>query len=209
MADLNLLKPKVKNLAEKLIAECDKAGYKIKIVQTLRTIAEQDALYAQGRTKPGNIVTNAKGGYSFHNFGVAFDFCPVVNGKLDWNNKTLFKKTGEFGVKLGLDWGGNWKSFVDLPHFQYLAGYTLADFRNNKIDQKKFELDSVSTPPPAQTLKVVVEGGLNVRSGAGVENAKIGRLNFGAKIIPLETKNGWVKINFANNVGWVSKKYLA
>lgn len=201
MADLNLLKPKVKNLAEKLIIECEKAGYKIKVVQTLRTIAEQDTLYAQGRTKPGQIVTNAKGGYSLHNFGVAFDFCPVVNGKLDWNNKTLFKKTGELGVKLGLEWGGNWKSFVDLPHFQYLAGYVLADFRNNKIDQKKFEIDSA--------LKVTAEGGLNVRSGAGVENAKIGRLDFGAKVIPLDTKNNWVKINFGAGFGWVSQKYLA
>jgi len=73
MAKLELLKPKVKKLAEMLIEECKKSNYQITIVQTLRTIEEQDALYAQGRTKSGNIVTYAKGGQSFHNFGVVIE----------------------------------------------------------------------------------------------------------------------------------------
>lgn len=85
MAKLELLKPKVKKLAEILIEECKKSNYQITIVQTLRTTEEQNALYAQGRIKPGNIMTYAKGGESFHNFGVAFDFCPVVNSKLEMN----------------------------------------------------------------------------------------------------------------------------
>ena len=92
MAKLELLKPKVQELAEKLISECKNLGRQIIVTQTLRTIEEQDALYAQGRTRPGNIVTKAKGGYSLHNFGVAFDICPVVNGKAEWNDNALFKK---------------------------------------------------------------------------------------------------------------------
>lgn len=107
-------------------------------MQTLRTTKEQDTLYAQGRTKVGNIVTNAKGGYSFHNFGVAFDVCPVVNKKLEWNDKKIFKKIGTIGLSLGLEWGGAWKAFKDLPHFQYTANYTLADFRKNKVAYEKF-----------------------------------------------------------------------
>ena len=140
MANIELLKPKVKDLAQKLVSACTTAGTPITVIQTLRTIAEQDALYAEGRTTPGNIVTKAKGGYSLHNYGVAFDVCPVVNGKLIWNDTDLFKKVGALGQGLGLEWGGTWTSFVDLPHFQYLAGYTLTDFRTDKIDWKKFDL---------------------------------------------------------------------
>lgn len=135
-----LLKPKVRELAEKLVVECAKVGYTIQITQTFRTFEEQDALYAQGRTKPGNIVTNAKGGYSLHNYRVAFDFVPIKNGQAMWNDLATFDAVGKIGVRLGLEWGGNWSSFIDRPHFQYLAGYTLADFRAGLIDESRFAL---------------------------------------------------------------------
>lgn len=215
MAKLESLKPKVRGLAEKLINECKNLGYQINITQTLRTIEEQDALYAQGRIKPGNIVTKAKGGYSLHNFGVAFDICPIVNGKAAWNDTTLFKKIGEVGIRLGLEWGGAWVSFPDLPHFQYLADYSLADFRNNKVDWKKFELDdanSISTLPSPQnafpTLKVTAQDGLNVRGGPGTRHGKLGKLVFTETVIPLEKASGWVKIKYGNGFGWVSESYL-
>lgn len=139
MNKIDSLKPKVRKLAYELISECEKEGIEIKIVQTLRSIRKQNDLYAQGRTKPGNIVTNAKGGYSFHNFGVAFDVCPVVNKKLEWNDKKLFKKIGAIGISLGLEWGGAWKTFKDLPHFQYRANYTLNDFRTEKVNYRDFD----------------------------------------------------------------------
>ncbi len=138
MINLNLLKPKVKLLAEELIKESKKAGVQIILVQGFRSREEQDALYAKGRTEKGKIVTNAKGGQSFHNYGVAFDVCPIVNGKVTWKYAELFKKVGSIGESIGLEWGGNWKKFKDLPHFQYTAGYTLAQFKNNKIDTEKF-----------------------------------------------------------------------
>ena len=69
---------------------------------------------------------------------MAFDICPLVNGKTSWNYIELFKKVGSIGESLGLEWGGNWKKFKDLPHFQYTAGYTLAQFRNKKINEEKF-----------------------------------------------------------------------
>ncbi len=215
MAKLELLKPKVKELAEKLINECKQQGHQIVVTQTLRTIEEQDALYAQGRTKPENIVTKAKGGYSLHNFGVAFDICPIVNRKAEWNDNELFKKIGEIGMKIGLEWGGTWTSFLDLPHFQYLAGYSLADFRNNKVDWGKFELDSInsiSTFPNSQktfsVLKVTARDGLNVRGGPGTKHTKLGKLAFAEMVIPLEKTSGWVKIKYGNSFGWVSEIYL-
>lgn len=59
MRDITLCHPRLQFLASRLVEECNKQGLKIKIGETLRTVAEQDALYAQGRTQPGNIVTNA------------------------------------------------------------------------------------------------------------------------------------------------------
>ena len=76
MRDITLCHPRLQALAAELIKECEKQGLQIKIGETLRTTAEQDALYAQGRTKPGTIVTNAKGSSysSYHQWGTAFDF---------------------------------------------------------------------------------------------------------------------------------------
>jgi peptidoglycan L-alanyl-D-glutamate endopeptidase CwlK len=139
MNDLKLLKPKPRMLAGKLVEKCLKTGISIKITCTYRSIEEQNRLYAQGRTRPGKIVTCAKGGFSLHNYGVAFDFCPLVKGKAAWNDIGLFDRVGKIGISLGLEWGGSWKRFRDRCHFQYTAGYSLEDFRKNRINWKKFE----------------------------------------------------------------------
>lgn len=116
---INLLHPEVQNLANKLVAECAKKGLKVKITETLRTKQEQNELYAQGRTKPGKIVTSVKYPNSYHNWGVAFDICRN-DGKGAYNdNDNWFKKVGEVGKSLGLEWGGDWTKFKDKPHFQY------------------------------------------------------------------------------------------
>lgn len=120
MRDITLCHPRLQTLADKLIAECEKQGLKIKIGETLRTMEEQDALYAQGRTKPGNIVTNAPGkSYSsYHQWGTAFDFFRNDGKGAYYDSDGFFTKVGHIGVSLGLEWGGNWKSPVDKPHFQ-------------------------------------------------------------------------------------------
>jgi peptidoglycan L-alanyl-D-glutamate endopeptidase CwlK len=94
-----------------------------------RTWAEQDALYAQGRTKPGSIVTNAKGGQSNHNFGIAMDFGVFKDGKyLDSSNPStadkVHKAVGVIASKYGLEWGGEWTSIKDYPHFEVRTGLT-------------------------------------------------------------------------------------
>lgn len=141
-ARLNGLLPVVKAAAETLIDRCYKRGVPIVITQGLRTIAEQDALYAQGRTKPGAIVTNARGGYSFHNFGVAIDFALLMpDGKaVSWDMKRDGDKDGradwyevvDEAKALGFAWGGDWTSFKDYPHFEMTFGLTCAQYRAGK-----------------------------------------------------------------------------
>lgn len=101
------------------------------ITFTLRTWPEQQALYDQGRTKPGDIVTNAKAGQSYHNYGLALDFALQINGlKLVWDiNKDFdFDHVSDWMevVKAfkaeGFTWGGDWKSLKDYPHFEMTFG---------------------------------------------------------------------------------------
>lgn len=130
---LSDLHPKVKALAEKFIAECDKAGIDVLIYSTYRDGASQDALYAQGRTKPGRIVTNAKAGQSYHNWRCAFDFVPVVAGKARWDDKEAYAKCGNIAESIGLEWAGRWTGkFKETAHCQYSGGLTLQDFQRGK-----------------------------------------------------------------------------
>lgn len=120
MRDITLCHPRLQVLAGQLTEECNRQGLKIKTGETLRTVAEQDALYAQGRTQPGPIVTNAPGrSYSsYHQWGTAFDIYRN-DGSGAYNEAGgFFEKVGAIGTGLGLEWGGNWKTIVDKPHFQ-------------------------------------------------------------------------------------------
>lgn len=111
------LLPEVQPIARALVQKAALNGIRIKVISGLRTYAEQDELYAQGRTKPGPKVTNARGGYSNHNFGVAFDV-GVFEGQKYLEDSVKYKAVGVLGTDLGLEWGGNWKTIVDQPHFQ-------------------------------------------------------------------------------------------
>lgn len=122
-AKLKTLDPDFEDLIIRLINHCHERGINVQVAQALRTNAEQQALYDIGRTKPGKIVTNAKPGTSFHNYGVAADlFFLNDKGQAHWN-VIGFKKVWAVAVELGLDkqglvWGGNFKSHIDYPHFQ-------------------------------------------------------------------------------------------
>ncbi|WP_046214793.1 M15 family metallopeptidase [Paenibacillus wulumuqiensis] len=126
--------------AEAVIERAYNRGVYIVLVQALRTYAEQDALYVQGRNgDKRNIVTNARGGYSNHNFGCAIDFA-LLNAdgtqvswdtKRDWDNDGVrdWMEVVEEAKKLGWSWGGDWKTFVDMPHFEMTFGLSTADYR--------------------------------------------------------------------------------
>lgn len=129
LSDLN---PKVAAMCTEFINKCKDQNIDVIITSTYRDAESQNALYAQGRTAPGKIVTNAKGGQSFHNWHVAFDFCPIVNGKAIWNDVDLYEKCGKIAESIGLEWAGRWVKFRELAHCQYTYGLTLADFQAGK-----------------------------------------------------------------------------
>ena len=132
--DLNDLLPVVKEKVEAFIAACKDAGIDLIITSTYRDMESQNALYAQGRTNPGKIVTNAKGGESFHNFRCAVDVVPLVNGKADWDGShPVWAEVGRIGKENGLEWAGEWVHFKELAHFQYSNGLTLAQLRDGAV----------------------------------------------------------------------------
>jgi peptidoglycan L-alanyl-D-glutamate endopeptidase CwlK len=127
------LHPSLRWHARTLLEHALEDGIDLTITQSLRTMQEQGDLFAQGRSRPGPRVTNAPAGFSWHNFGLAFDVAidrdPGVGIKPAWPNEfALWRHIGEIGELIGLEWGGRWKR-PDLPHFQRIAGLTLAAAR--------------------------------------------------------------------------------
>lgn len=98
------LHPAIRMQATDFIKEANVSsdGTLIRVAQGFRTYAEQDALYAQGRTAPGKIVTKAKGGISNHNFGLAFDIVGVTNRELDYNLD--WKSLSTLGKSKDFEW---------------------------------------------------------------------------------------------------------
>lgn len=130
--DLKDLDPVVYPKALAFVAACKKAGIDVLITSTYRDHESQAALYAQGRTKPGKVVTNAKPGQSWHNWRCAFDFVPLVNGKAQWDDLETFTQCGEIAESVGLEWAGRWKRFKEMAHCQYTGGLTLADLQSGR-----------------------------------------------------------------------------
>jgi hypothetical protein len=130
--------PKVARMANEIVTKMRTKGYEVMVFQGFRSVAEQDYLYAQGRTRPGKVVTNAKGGESFHNYGVAVDIVFVKNGNPSWAESHPWDLLGTVGKSVGFDWGGLWPSFPDRPHFQHLEEYTLSDFQEGAVNYNKF-----------------------------------------------------------------------
>jgi len=127
--DLKELLPVVRTKVDAFIAAAKKQGIDLLVTSTYRDAESQNALYAQGRTLPGKIVTNAKAGQSWHNHRCAIDVVPVVNGKAVWNDAALWVRIGAIGKAAGLEWAGDWKRFKETAHFQYTGGKTLAQLQ--------------------------------------------------------------------------------
>jgi hypothetical protein len=125
--------PSVATRARAMVHLCSQSGVEVVITQGLRSWQEQDQLYAKGRTilplGSEHFVTMAKGGQSYHNFGLAFDIVVLdAIGKADWDvSHSGWATAAEIGKSLGLEWGGDWKKFKDRPHFQYTGGLPLAE----------------------------------------------------------------------------------
>ncbi len=150
---IDLLHPKIRNevryLVEKANAQLTKHS-EIRIVQGLRTFKEQNDLYALGRTKPGSKVTNSKGGQSFHNYGLAIDFCLLIDDKeiswdlkKDWDGDKVadWMEVVKIFTDEGYEWGGKWK-FKDNPHLQKIFNHTWQDLlilhNEGKVDNQGY-----------------------------------------------------------------------
>lgn len=135
--NLDDLDPLVALKARAHIYACEVAGIDVLITCTYRDKAEQDRLYAIGRTAPGAKVTNARGGQSFHNYRVAYDVVPLRFGKPVWKTTgeegALWEQVGELGEAQGLEWAGRWVKFREWAHFQFTGGQTLAQFQQGAV----------------------------------------------------------------------------
>lgn len=133
--DIDKLRADVAANCRVFLDRCAAAGLPVLVTQTVRDAEYQAALYAQGRTKPGSIVTNQKTP-SFHSdkAGLAFDIAKNVKGH-EYDDLAFFNRCGEIGKKIGFSWGGDWLSIQDKPHFQWdnHGQYTAAMVRAGKL----------------------------------------------------------------------------
>ncbi len=120
MSKLDGVKPELAAKVQAIIAAMGELGFVMIVTDGLRTTTEQQALYAQGRTEPGAIVTHANGVQtrSNHQSGLAVDCCFVVDGKASWDDAMPWALYGAMATALGLVWGGSWKH-PDRPHVEW------------------------------------------------------------------------------------------
>lgn len=127
---LDELRPAVAVKAKEWLKRCTRDGIQVLVYNTYRTIEEQNAIYAQGRTAPGRKATNARGGRSWHNFRRAWDAVPMVNGLPDWSCDFIHEHWWQVMIfharEMGIEWGGDFTKFKgDWYHFQIRDGLTL------------------------------------------------------------------------------------
>ncbi|ETT50213.1 M15 family metallopeptidase [Paenibacillus sp. FSL H7-689] len=127
---------------EKLLAsKAVRRGIEIVITHGYRSSEEQDALFNQGRSSAGNIVTNARGGESYHNYGLAIDFAlRTPEGDVVWdmerddngNGKADWMEVVDLAKELDFTWGGDWANFPDYPHLQMDFGLSINELKRGK-----------------------------------------------------------------------------
>lgn len=130
---LDDLIPPAKERVERFLSLCKDNDIDLLVTSTYRDNESQQALYEQGRTTAGKVVTNAKAGDSWHNWRCAVDVVPMVNGKPNWDGlHPVWDQIGKLGEQAGLEWAGRWRTFKELAHFQYTGGLTLTDLKEGK-----------------------------------------------------------------------------
>ena len=137
---INTLHPLVRGKVKEFLIRAEKElGIKLRVVSAFRTWKQQTELYNRpfdGKDNDGDgkideaneKVTNAKAGQSYHNFGLTVDVVEIKNGKALWKNPN-WSKIAKLGKSIGFEWGGDWRSFKDKPHFQFTFGKSLAELR--------------------------------------------------------------------------------
>ncbi|WNB94038.1 M15 family metallopeptidase [Bacillus sp. NEB1478] len=132
------INPIVASHRDQLIQRAAQKGINIVITDDFRSAAEQDKLYARGRTTEGTIVTHVEGGESYHNYGLAIDFALLLkDGTVVWDLKRDDNKNGKsdwmevvaIGKELGFEWGGDWYGFKDYPHMEMDFGLSIRELQ--------------------------------------------------------------------------------
>lgn len=205
--DRSKLHPWLNYKLQLFLDRCAKKGLYVIVTCGYRSFAEQDKLYAQGRTTSGNRVTNAKGGYSQHNWGIAFDIAMNYDvdkdGKITddtWNVKG-FQEVAKIAKKVGLAWGGDWKSIVDRPHF-YLSkwGDTTTELRNKYGTVENFK--------KTWKKRAIRVGGVKMRKTKFTTSKVVGVIPRGNKMNVLWEKKKYAKVEYNGVVGYVRQKYV-
>jgi peptidoglycan L-alanyl-D-glutamate endopeptidase CwlK len=140
---LSQVNPSLASAAWNIIEAAQQSGYTLVVAEGYRTVQKQNEYYAQGRTKPGNIITYKKGGESKHNTGEAVDFDFVINGVQSNASGNNWNFIGNLARQLGLTWGGDWKSFKDLRHVEMPEGYVfsgLNDYSVSSVNTSQFSI---------------------------------------------------------------------
>lgn len=119
ITDLQALHPYFRDKIAQLIVNCKKIGIEVSVVESFRTKSKQAEYFGMGKK-----YTRSSGGKSKHQYGLACDLVPIVNGNAQWEDKQLWKRIGMEGEKLGLRWGGRWRSIYDPAHFEWTGGLT-------------------------------------------------------------------------------------
>lgn len=119
IADLNSLHPYFRDRITELVEVCKKQGIELAVVESYRTHAKQAEYFGMGRK-----YTRSKGGNSKHQYGLAVDVVPIVDGNAVWEDHALWRKIGVNGERLGLRWGGRWRAPYDPAHFEWSGGIT-------------------------------------------------------------------------------------
>ncbi|MFD1038304.1 M15 family metallopeptidase [Virgibacillus byunsanensis] len=128
------LHPLVEEKKDILLEQASNLDIEVVIIEKTRSIRRQNELYAQGRSKQGDIVTYARGGESYHNYGLAIDYTlQDENGEMIWdtqydgngNGESDWFEVAELAKNLGFEWGGDWNNFKDYPHLQMDFGLSI------------------------------------------------------------------------------------
>lgn len=176
--DLKELNPLAKTACELFLSECKKAGLNVLITETYRSQERQNYLYAQGREEPykkNKEVTKTKS--SKHTGRMAWDICKNVPGQ-EFTDIKFFEQCGAIAKRLGIEWGGDWTSFKDRPHFQINKNWKAPTLPKTtegenmvKVESKKFIVDGHEI-----NLNAINYGGKNyvelrdlVKLGLGVD----------------------------------------
>ncbi len=139
----------------------------VRTTVVFRSWDEQDRLYAQGRTVPGSVITNTRGGGTYHNWGLAFDAVPFENGAIS-NDISKYRLMGSLGEQVGLEWGGTFTNNPDYKHFQNTFGLSVIDLLNGVIPPAVVPPPDPPVPPPSGSQYYVSTTGNDSNNGRSI-----------------------------------------